>query len=223
MVNLGELGDTGYYVVSAVDHDGYAGGYSIYSSPTGTVAVAIAAFEARSVGSGIELVADFASTFNAVTVNIYRSDGDNAAFARLGTVGVNGTHEFTFLDGDVRPGTTYRYRIGVVDSDGEFLSQVARVMTPAVTTSLAQNVPNPFNPTTSIRFALSAPQQVRLTVYDARGRLVRVLVDEARDSGVHRVEWDGRDDAMAAVSSGIYFFRLEAGSFVQSRKMVLLR
>jgi hypothetical protein len=88
---------------------------------------------------------------------------------------------------------------------------------------LSQNYPNPFNPTTNIAFALSTPGQVSLRIYDATGRLVRVLVQGDRPAGHCREIWDGRDDRGRGVSSGVYFYRLEAGSFTQTRKMILLR
>ncbi len=88
---------------------------------------------------------------------------------------------------------------------------------------LAQNYPNPFNPTTRVAFGLSAPGHVSLRIYDAAGRLVRALADEDRSAGRYEETWDGRDSNGRAVSSGIYFYRLTAGSFVETRKMALLR
>jgi hypothetical protein len=97
--------------------------------------------------------------------------------------------------------------------------------TPAVpaTTYLTQNFPNPFNPATMIEFGLSEAGRVSLRIYDTAGRLVRILVDEAREAGRYTEEWDGRDGAGRAVSSGVYFYRVEASTFAETRKMVLLR
>jgi len=88
---------------------------------------------------------------------------------------------------------------------------------------LAQNYPNPFNPSTMIVFSLARPVEVHLAVYDVSGRLVRVLVNESRSAGNHRVEWDGRDGRGSSVASGVYFYRLQAGEFSATRKMVMLR
>jgi hypothetical protein len=90
-------------------------------------------------------------------------------------------------------------------------------------TYLAQNFPNPFNPATKIAFGLKAPAAVRLGVYDASGRLVRMLVDGARPAGHYSGLWDGRNARGAAVASGIYFYRLDAGAFNETRKMVIMR
>jgi hypothetical protein len=88
---------------------------------------------------------------------------------------------------------------------------------------LAQNYPNPFNPTTRIAFGLSAPAHVSLRIYDAAGRLVRALVNEARRAGRYEESWDGRDSSGRSVASGIYFYKLTAGSFEKTHKMALMR
>jgi hypothetical protein len=88
---------------------------------------------------------------------------------------------------------------------------------------LSQNYPNPFNPTTRITFWISVPEHVSLRIYDASGRLMQVLMDEERQTGRYEASWGGRDGEGKAVTSGIYFCRLDAGSFTQTRKMVLLK
>lgn len=89
--------------------------------------------------------------------------------------------------------------------------------------ALFQNVPNPFNPATTIAFDLPARATVSLRVYDARGRLVRTLIDGARGAGVHTVEWDGRDERDRRAPSGVYFYRLTGEGVSQARKMVLVQ
>jgi outer membrane protein assembly factor BamB len=88
---------------------------------------------------------------------------------------------------------------------------------------LGQCYPNPFNPSTTIRFGLDEPSVLTLRVYDVSGKLVRTLISGRRDSGEHDEVWNGTDDSGRNVSSGVYFYRLKAGSFTQTRKMVLLR
>ncbi|MDH4038689.1 MAG: T9SS type A sorting domain-containing protein [Candidatus Krumholzibacteria bacterium] len=92
-----------------------------------------------------------------------------------------------------------------------------------VATRLAQNIPNPFNPTTSIQFTLEAREHVTIAIYDANGALVRTLVDEVRSAGANDVTWDGRDARGNTMSSGVYFCRLTAGGKSESRKMTLLK
>ncbi|HSG29114.1 MAG TPA: carbohydrate-binding protein [Candidatus Krumholzibacterium sp.] len=84
--------------------------------------------------------------------------------------------------------------------------------------------PNPFNPSTTISYDLPEEVAVDLSVYDVTGRLVRKLVDGAfTGAGTHRIVWDGRNEAGRVVEAGVYFYRLEAGTFSRTRKMVLMR
>jgi hypothetical protein len=90
--------------------------------------------------------------------------------------------------------------------------------------TLLQNEPNPFNPSTTISFSLPDRAPAGLLVYDPAGRLVRTLVrDEPLSAGAHRFVWDGRDDRGAEAASGIYLYRLESGSRIETRKMILIR
>jgi hypothetical protein len=88
---------------------------------------------------------------------------------------------------------------------------------------LAQNHPNPFNPATTISFGLHEPAHATLKIYDAAGRLVRVIIDGHRAANRYEVTWNGRDAAGNAAASGVYFYKLEAGSFRETKKMVLLK
>ncbi len=89
--------------------------------------------------------------------------------------------------------------------------------------SLLQNHPNPFNPLTTIRFSLARPGHVSLVIYDVTGRRVRTFLDGYREAGAHTVMWDGTNDRGEAAASGVYFYRLKAAGFEETRKMVLLR
>ncbi|MBN1885248.1 MAG: T9SS type A sorting domain-containing protein [Candidatus Krumholzibacteriota bacterium] len=88
---------------------------------------------------------------------------------------------------------------------------------------LRQNYPNPFNPATTIRFDLPRATHVRLRVYNVKGELVATLVNRRMTAGWKEVSWNATDDMGGAVSSGIYFCRLLAGGFAQTKKMVVLR
>ncbi len=89
--------------------------------------------------------------------------------------------------------------------------------------ALKQNYPNPFNPVTTIAFDIVEAGRVRIDIYDVSGRMVRTLLNESRDPGRHRIEWNGRDNSGSTVPSGIYFYRINAGEFTATRKMILLR
>jgi len=88
---------------------------------------------------------------------------------------------------------------------------------------LQQNYPNPFNPSTTIAFSLAARGRVSLVIYDALGARVRSLLDDVRDAGVSSVGWDGRGDEGTEAASGVYFCRMVAGSFNETRRLVLVR
>jgi hypothetical protein len=115
---------------------------------------------------------------------------------------------------------TTRPSVGIGD-DGPSNGTLPRVF------SLSQNVPNPFNPSTTIAFDIPADRadgvRTRLEIYDVRGRRVATLVDGERQPGSYRVHWDGRDDAGRTVGSGVYLYRIEAGSFTSVKKMVIVR
>ena len=189
-----------------------------------TAAVAISAFDARPTNNGVELRAKFLSTLgDANFVVVYRADGGSDYFKGIATVNAPSNGEFSYTDATALPGRSYGYKISVIDSDGEFFSPTANVKTAAARIELSQNTPNPFNPTTTIRFSLPASERVGLAIYSADGRLVRMLVDEVKERGNHDITWDGRDNAGNPVGSGVYFYRLTAGKFSDSRKMVLLK
>jgi hypothetical protein len=89
--------------------------------------------------------------------------------------------------------------------------------------ALSPNIPNPFKPTTVIHFALPERANVRLTVFDVRGREVKVLRSGSYEPGRYDAEWDATDSVGRSVSPGVYFYKLDANHFSQTRKMVLLR
>jgi hypothetical protein len=95
-------------------------------------------------------------------------------------------------------------------------------VTPA-TYSLAQNYPNPFNSETWISYSVPVTSKVVLNVYNTEGRLVRTLVNAQSSPGIHRISWNGLSNTGAAVSTGVYLYRLQAGDFSAIHKMVYLR
>lgn len=89
--------------------------------------------------------------------------------------------------------------------------------------TLAQNAPNPFNPQTRIDYDIPKATNVRLEVYNVLGQHVNTLVDGFQEAGSKSVIWNGRDNSGASVSSGVYFYRIEAGDFSMTRKMMMLK
>jgi hypothetical protein len=138
----------------------------------------------------------------------------------------------TYFDGDWRWNSGFYYKLSAVDVHGnestyglsgpDNVTGTETPKTPAAT-YLAQNAPNPFNPSTTIRFGLAAQARVTISIYDVSGRLVHTLVDGQRSPGLYKETWDGRDSNGRAVASGVYFYRLRAGAFSETKKMVLTR
>jgi len=89
--------------------------------------------------------------------------------------------------------------------------------------ALSQNVPNPFNPSTIVAYALPKDAQVNLEVYNVLGQHVKTLVNEMQRAGNQSVTWDGTDNSGNSVASGVYFYKLRAGDFTDTKKMVMLK
>ncbi|MCY3870770.1 MAG: T9SS type A sorting domain-containing protein [Gemmatimonadetes bacterium] len=89
--------------------------------------------------------------------------------------------------------------------------------------SLSQNAPNPFNPETIISYSLPQSEQVKLVIYNVLGQEIRTLVNAFKPAGHYRVVWNSKDDFGRSVSSGIYFYQITAGEFLDTRKMLILK
>jgi len=130
----------------------------------------------------------------------------------------NSVHNYSFLDASVAAGA-YSYRLKQIDRDGSF--EYSRTIDATIapgTMLLEQNYPNPFNPTTVIRYQLAVKSFVVLKVYDILGREVETLVTAMQSAGHHNVVFNG-----TALPGGVYFYRLQAGSFTETRKLLLLK
>ncbi len=190
----------------------------------------IAQFKARCRPEGLiqakAIFTDFTHVGETVEISIDQ-------FAYEVTVGING--QAVFSQSGFNPGV---HTVELTDPDGCF--PAVQVACPAglsldegeewddsweapTTTALLGNYPNPFNPSTTFRYGLSEPAQVSLKVYNMLGQLVRTIVDEQQFEGYHEAVWDGRNDIGATVSSGIYIYRMNAGSFVETKRMLLVK
>ncbi len=126
-------------------------------------------------------------------------------------------------------------RAGVYSEDYAYSSIYARLITsepipnidpvlpPQARVILNQNYPNPFNPETTLSFSLDKATRARLRIYNNRGQLVKTLLATDLSTGTHHAVWNGQDEQGHSVSSGIYFYKLEAAGRSQTRKMLLLK
>jgi len=190
-----------------------------------TVATLLQSFAARAQGPNIVIewsLAEIDPHARFIVLRATMPDGSagELAAAELRWHGLS----CTCIDRSCESGLSYRYRIDV-ESEGKryVLFETLILTAPHVALSLHQNHPNPFNPTTTIRYDLSKRAHVRLDVFDCAGRHIARIVDEEQESGSHAAEWNGADAVGSDLKSGVYFYRLTAGKEMISRKMVLLR
>lgn len=218
-------GDEDFFKLVAVDVHGNKGPSSTLRPENIYVGTLLQSFQAAVGDLSIRLSWTLSEVDEGMEFIVSRSEEPAGIFTELrdGRIDRDGL-SFVFDDRSCEPGITYCYRIEVDDGDGRrILLETEGIKVPDLTLTLFQNVPNPFNPSTSIEFLLPGRSHVRVDVYDVAGRLVTTLLDEKRQAGRHTVEWDGRGNSGGIASSGVYFYRLRAGKFEQTRKMILLR
>ncbi len=148
----------------------------------------------------------------------------------LGNVIVSGGFAFGTILHLPEIGTIHRWvanrplnsSVSVQFNMNDILTDLAEDLLPSVY-CLAQNYPNPFNPMTTIKYQLAMTGNVQLVIYDLLGRQVRLLSDDVQTQGWHAQVWDGKDASGHLVSSGMYLYRLKAGTFSKTMKMLYLR
>jgi len=124
-------------------------------------------------------------------------------------------HEAILVDKDAIPLT--------MEVSNELKREEVKNSTMPSAFSLSQNFPNPFNPQTSIRYALPQDANVRIVIFNVLGQKVKTLVDGQQAAGYNTVWWDGKDENGDQVASGIYFYRLQADKFSEVKKMMLMK
>jgi hypothetical protein len=155
---------------------------------------------------------------------VKNKDNTFSVWTSLGFVDGNGTstekNDYTFTDKDI-VSSDYQYRLQQIDFDGtKSNSSIVDVVVNLVPNyfALYQNYPNPFNPTTTIRYQLPKESNVTIKIYDILGTEVATLLNEKKDSGTYEVELNG-----IVLASGTYFYKIQAGDFIQTKKMLLLK
>jgi hypothetical protein len=189
------------------------------------VATLLQSSEAKWTAGGVKIEWTLSEAGSGMRFSILRTPAGANDFAALGGADISSRGmAYSFIDRSALPGQSYVYRVDVSDEDGlRPLFETQAVSVPARPLALDQNSPNPFNPSTTIRFYLPDRCVARLDVFDAAGKIVRHLAGGVLEQGTHTVQWNGRDEAGNRVSSGVYFYKLRAGKESLSRKMVLVR
>lgn len=155
--------------------------------------------------------------------DIERLAEQNNEWMKIGFVNGSGNSnspkQYSFTDNNVNSGK-YSYRLKQIDSDGKY--EYSRTIKVVIGTPnnfvLNQNYPNPFNPVTNIEYAIDSKQYTILKVYDVLGNEVAILVTEDKEAGSYEVEFDA-----SSLTSGVYFYRLQAGSYIATKKMMLMK
>jgi hypothetical protein len=214
-----------FYKLVAVDRHGNASPAALLRPEDVKVGTMLQSFAATLAGSVAEISWKLSGVDETAEFRVLREIA-GSGFAELASAEVaRDGASYSFKDATLEPGTTYRYRVDVVEGAGSrTLFETDAISTPAMPLALNQNHPNPFNPSTTIGYYLPVDSPVTLEVYDSAGRLVARLLDGVKQAkGPHSVEWRGLDAQGRSASSGLYFYRLRNGTETISRKMILLR
>ena len=142
---------------------------------------------------------------------------------KIGFVKGNGNSNspkgYSFVDKNLTGGGKYQYRLKQIDNDGRFkYSNIIEVEVMPNENSLLQNYPNPFNPVTNFKFQIIKPGLVTLKIYDMLGKEVSTIVNEELKAGYYSYKWDA-----SKLASGIYFYRITAGSYTEVKKMLMIK
>jgi hypothetical protein len=189
--------------------------------------VELTSFSATTIGNNVKLNWNTATEVNNYGFEVERKVGSLQStvgnYKRIGFVNGNGNSsspkDYSFVDNKVSTGK-YSYRLKQIDNDGQFeYSKSIEVdMSGVKKFELSQNYPNPFNPSTTIKFNLPEAGMVKLTLFNILGQQIRTIVNEFKESGTHTINFDASD-----LNSGMYIYKIESGSFVQTRKMTLIK
>jgi hypothetical protein len=192
------------------------------------VPVELSSFTA-SVGSGPGVALNWktGSEINNAGFNILRGHSPSGNYLKLNDklIPANREGSYSFIDATAEAGARYYYKLEALDTRGNVTTHGPIVVTvaPPDKFDLSQNYPNPFNPTTQIRYQLPQAVQVSLTIYNMLGQEVRKLVNANQPAGYHTAIWDGRDNSGRPVPTGVYHYRLQAGSFTTTKKMLMAK
>jgi photosystem II stability/assembly factor-like uncharacterized protein len=215
-----------YQLVFTDQYNGWVVGDNgtIIYTPNGGVPVELISFTVSNNLTEVIINWSTATEINNSGFEILRlTQNDNDGWKKIGFVPGHGTttetQHYSFTDIDVNQGK-YQYKLKQIDYDGTFeYSQIVDVEIPFVSEfSLYQNYPNPFNPITKIKYSVPQSSTVVIKIFDVLGNEIETLVNEEKSIGTYEIIWYGEQ-----LPSGVYFYQLIAGNFIETKKMVLMK
>jgi hypothetical protein len=183
-------------------------------------------FDVRPYGEGTVVEWSVSEIMNADQFVVLREDERSGFFRPITSVEIVSYEEgFRLFDSNQEPSSTYRYRVSVsTEGTSWVLFTTDHIVTSTIPLALRQNHPNPFNPSTTIKFSLPESCPVSLVIYDVSGRLVKTLIGgEVVEAGHREKRWDGLDNSGRMAPAGVYFAKMSAGEFVDVRRMALVK
>ena len=186
------------------------------------VPVELTSFTSLVYDNNIQLNWQTATETNNQGFEVYRN-GNKIAFVEGKGTTIE-TQDYTFVDKNLQSGI-YNYRLKQIDLDGtqEVVGELTVNLSLPEQFSLEQNYPNPFNPSTTIKYSIPASEFVTLKIYDVLGNEVASLVNEEKPAGTYEVEFNSHSDEGQNLSSGFYFYKMQAGSYTQTKKLILMK
>ncbi len=223
-LNLNTTGiPDGYYDVTITNPDGQtATGVNVLQIDQ-ALPVELISFEAKSSSHKINLSWTTATEVNNYGFDIEKKTVSNPEWEKIGFVEGHGNsnsfHSYFYADDNIANNTNFNYRLKQLDNDGKYTySKIVEAEIIPDKFYLSQNFPNPFNPVTSINYELPADSKVILKVYNLLGEEISTLVDENKKAGKYKLNFNAEK-----ISSGVYFYKITAGTFSNIKKMVILK
>ena len=228
-----QWGSSAYYEIDDI---------KIFNDAVDVLPVELTSFTANVNSNKVQLNWQTATELNNYGFEIERSmqsdkngNGDCSLFEKIGFVAGNGTsnskRKYSFID-IPQTGNKFEYRLKQIDNDGKFKYSKTidvKIETP-INYSIQQNFPNPFNPSTKIKYTIAPPNLpkgealVQLKIYDILGNEIATLVNEQKPAGSYEVEFNASNSTdRTSLTSGIYFYKIVSGNYSEVKKMILLK
>lgn len=203
-------------------------GIGVGESPITPLPVELTSFTAEAIGSNVVLYWVTATEIRNYGFEVERASSSTTpiqGWEKIGFINGHGSSNslkhYSFTDSDLSQSGHYSYRLKQIDTDGKFsYSNIATVYINPIPDAfvLYQNFPNPFNPSTMLQYSIPISTHVLLTVFDVLGNCIKTIVNESQEAGSYEIIFNAGE-----LSNGMYFYKIQAGDFVATNKMLLIK